>query len=179
MIKLYTGCMFAGKTTAMINEAKAYQQVGKRVAIFKPALDIRYGEDVVKTHDNIEMSAYAVQDIEEVMKISTDFDVICFDEVQFFNIELIKKLKQLKFAHKDIIIAGLDTDFRREAFIVSKKVMELADEVIYLKSSCFYCNEEAGYSLRTSASTDLFELGAADKYLPVCLSCHQKHYTNK
>lgn len=176
MIKFYTGGMFAGKTTSLLIQANKEKREGKRVGIFKPSFDTRYGNGVVKTHDGIYREAIAIKNSNELVRYIDDFDVFCFDEIQFFDLAVPEIIHTLHFFNKTVIVAGLNFDYKREWFANSRAISEIADEVILLHARCFYCGEDADQSLRLVNSDKLFELGSSEKYVPACTNCHIEHF---
>lgn len=176
MITFYTGGMFAGKTTALLLHANRRTAEGKRVAIIKPSFDTRDGKDIVKTHDHIFKEAFCVKNSKSILKSIDLFDVYCIDEIQFFDTGVVEVISELKNLNKEVVISGLDLDFKREWFPLSLAVYSIADNKETLLANCSLCNSKAGFSLRLTSSKEIFELGSEDKYVPVCLKCHTKYY---
>lgn len=176
MITFYTGGMFAGKTTSLLLHANKRTKEGKRVILLKPSFDTRDGVGIIKTHDNIFKKAVSVQNLESILQSIEQFDVYCFDEIQFFDVEVIDIILKLKELNKEVVVAGLDLDFKREWFKTSLALYNIADVKETLLATCGICGESAGFSLRLTASKEIFQLGAEEKYIPVCIGCHKKFY---
>lgn len=176
MITFYTGGMFAGKTTSLILHANRRTSEGKRVAIIKPSFDIRDGKDVVKTHDNVFKECFRVKNLKNILGLIDQVDVFCIDEIQFFDTVDVETIKELKSLGKEVVISGLDLDYKREWFKTSLAIYDIADVRETLIANCNFCSSSAGFSLRISESKELFELGSEEKYLPVCIDCHRKHF---
>lgn len=50
-IEVICGSMFSGKTEELIRRLKRAQFAQQKVEIFKPAMDVRYDDDLVVSHD--------------------------------------------------------------------------------------------------------------------------------
>ena len=75
---------------------------------------------------------------------------------------------------KIIIVSGLSGTYKMEPFDTMSKLISIADEIIHVKSVCTSCHEDASFTLRTSTSTDLVDIGGSDSYRPVCRRCFNK-----
>jgi thymidine kinase len=62
MAKLYFrhGTVSSAKTLNLLAVAHNYRQQGKRIVLVKPALDTRFGDNVIKTRAGLEQDADAV-----------------------------------------------------------------------------------------------------------------------
>ena len=177
-IEVFLGPMFAGKTTSIIKRVKELEKDGKKVRIFKPAVDDRYGSEVICTHDKVSLKAYNIKAVEEA-KVD-DADVVVFDEYFFFRDNLLNYCKRLKDEDKHVILAGLETDYLGNPmkFVDSEKgsedIKKIADEIHYLKSKCSVCGKDATMTERTASSEDNKLVGGAEAYRPVCKEHHPK-----
>ena len=68
-INLITGCMFSGKTSALINVAKINKLLGKKVLMINFNEDTRYSDsNKVTSHDNVSIDAVACScDIKSIL----------------------------------------------------------------------------------------------------------------
>jgi len=177
-IELFLGPMFSGKTTALINRYNELEKELKKINVYKPAIDKRYGETVICSHDKISITAYNIKNIEDIN--TNDTDVIIVDEFFFFKDNLIDHSKKWKKEGKHVIIAGLDMDYMGEPmkFSNSEKTSEdlikIADEVHYLKANCAVCGKDASMTDRTIESEDIHVVGGTEAYRPVCKEHHPK-----
>lgn len=176
-IEVFIGPMFSGKTTALIKRAKELEGKGKKIKVFKPAADNRYGEEVICTHDESELKAYNAKSIEE---IKADTDVIIIDEFHFFTSKLVDYCKKWKNEGKHVIIAGLNLNYLGEpiSFIDLEKgvedLKEIADEIHLLKAKCAVCGKEADMTEMTVEANNTHLVGGAEKYRPVCREHHPR-----
>src|SRR5688500_11311976 len=84
-IEVVCGSMFSGKTEELIRRMKRAQFAKMKVEIFKPALDTRYHEIKVVSHDSNEIHSTPVQGSANILLLATDVDVVGIDEAQFFD----------------------------------------------------------------------------------------------
>ncbi|MFN0065296.1 MAG: thymidine kinase, partial [Chlamydiales bacterium] len=107
-----------------------------------------------------------------------NIDCLLVDEAQFLSKGVIDQFRQISLEKGiPIICYGLRTDFRTHLFEGSKRLMELADSIEEVKSTCHYCNRKAVMNLkhvngrpkRTGAS---IQLGCEETYFPTCCSCY-------
>jgi thymidine kinase len=177
-IEVFWGPMFAGKTTSLIKRAKELESQGKKVNIFKPVSDNRYGEDIICTHDKQVMKAYNIKSLEEIK--TDDADVIILDEFHFFPSSLLDCCKRWKENGKHIILAGLYFDHLGEPIKFndfkksSEDLKKIADEIHLLKSKCAVCGKEATMTERIVNSDNYFLVGGSEAYRPVCEKHHPK-----
>lgn len=176
-IELFIGPMFAGKTTALIKRAKELESQGKKIQVFKPKMDNRYGEEVICTHDKLELKAYNIKSLEEV---KTDADVIIIDEFHFFPSKLIDYCKTWKNEGKHVIVSGLNLSYLGDPIKLIdlekgvEELKEIADEIHLLKAKCSVCGKEATMTEMTIDADDTHIVGGAEKYRPVCEKHHPK-----
>lgn len=174
---LTVGCMFAGKSTALIAQGVKHDLAGQKIVYVKPQLDNRYSENEIVTHDKLSVTAVAVSNDDSLLSIPdvANADVILIDEIQFFTEKFINEIDSIVTAGKTVYCSGLDTDFQAVPFPVTAHIMAIADEVTKLKAVCSDCGKEAGFSARTVANGDRVLLGSKDMYKPVCRACHKKY----
>ncbi len=177
-IEVIFGPMFSGKTTYLINRVKQLESEGKKVKVFKPVVDDRYGETIICTHDKVSFTAYNIKDMEEAK--AGDCDVVVVDEYFFFKDALLNYCKKWKEEGRHVIIAGLDLNYLGNPirFVDSRKNSEdlkmIADEIHFLKSKCAVCGGDASMTERFAKSDEEKLVGGAEAYRPVCKKHHPK-----
>lgn len=170
---IYTGCMFAGKTTALIYEYEKAVEAGKSVVCLKPALDTRYANDAIVTHDGKRVEAIPVATLSDVKGLRAD--VIIIDELQFYPIGITSRVKNWLRTGATVVVAGLDLDARGLPFENMERLLPYATDVFKLKADCAYCGDVATRSIKTAGDNSRIDLGNDDKYKAVCLNCfHEK-----
>jgi len=166
--------MFSGKTEELIRRVNRALIARQKVAIFKPALDVRYDEVKVVSHNKTEIHSNPVQTAKEILLVGRDCDVIGIDEGQFFDDGLIEVCEILARKGKRIIVSGLDMDFEGKPFGVMAPLMAIAEFVTKVHAICVRCGGMASFSYRLSASRERLLLGEQDVYEPRCRSCFLK-----
>ncbi len=160
--------MFSGKTEELIRRLRRARIARQRVALFKPAIDNRYAEDAVVSHDASAMPSVAVHAADQILLLVGDADVVGVDEVQFFGPELVDVCQHLARQGKRIVCAGLDQDFMGEPFEPVPQLMAVAEHVTKLHAICVVCGAPANHSQRLVASESRVLVGEAEAYEPRC-----------
>lgn len=179
-LTVITGSMFAGKSEELIRQVRRAMYARKRVQVFKHALDDRFEQTAVATHNGVHLEAVPVRNSAELEAlIDPDTDVIAIEEAQFFDEGLVSLCVRLADAGRVVIVAGLDQDFRRQPFGIMPTLVTLADEVIKLRAICTVCGRPASHTQRLvdgrPAAWDepTILVGASDHYEARCRNCHQ------
>lgn len=174
-IEVICGSMFSGKTEELIRRLKRARFANQKIAIFKPAVDIRYSEDEVVSHDLHSLSSTPVDKAEKILALSpADVQVVGIDEAQFFGPEIVEVCQKLANRGVRVIVAGLDTDFLGKPFGAMPALMAVAEDVQKVHAICVKCGNLANHSHRLSKSEDLVLLGEKDVYEPLCRDCYNK-----
>jgi thymidine kinase len=178
-IKLIIGCMFSGKSTHLINDMTRYKIAKKNCLIVKHEMDSRY-DGIAKSKSSIvcnsliEYREFAVTIVRDLSCIDVaPYDVIGVTECQFYSDLLV--VESWADAGKIVICDGLDGDYQKNNFGHIHLLIPRAEKVIKLSAICILCGERASFSMRTAKTTDLIEIGGADKYIPVCRRCYNKN----
>ena len=93
-IEVIAGSMFSGKTEELIRRLKRAKFAKQKVEIFKPAIDTRYDEENVVSHDDNEIRSTPVPSSENIRLLTADVKVVGIDEAQFFDDEIVAVCKQ-------------------------------------------------------------------------------------
>lgn len=184
MAKLYFrhGTVGSAKTLNLLAVAHNYKQQQKKILLVKPALDVRFGKNNIKSRAGLETEAdILVDEHTDLLLFNYDkVDCILVDEVQFLSPVIIDQLRIITLEMNiPIICYGLRTDYRTNLFPGSRRLMELADSIEEIKSTCHYCNRKAIVNLKhvdgkATLSGESIELGAEEKYYPACFHCYEK-----
>ncbi len=175
-LEVVCGPMFSGKTEELIRRIKRAKIARQKVQLFKPALDTRYDEIKIVSHDATEMHSLPVSEAVEILNHCSDkdFDVIGIDEAQFFDAGIVNVCQSLANRGVRVIIAGLDKDFLGEPFGPMPLLMASAEYVSKIHAVCIECGDLASYSFRTVADTSQVRLGEKESYLPLCRRCYNR-----
>lgn len=173
MITAIVGSMFSEKTTELIRRGRRAKRAGKRVIFVKPALDNRYSETKIVSHDGVEVDSYLIgQDGIDWQNIADNYDVVCVDEVQFLDLEHLRFLIGMAEVGIEVITAGLDMTYDAKPFQTTMLLMVYAEEVVKLHAVCGGCGEDAWISYRKTDSEETIELGSDKEYTPLCRTCY-------
>lgn len=172
------GGMFSGKSTELQRQGERHILAGQKVVFIKPSTDTRYSEDEIVTHKGNKVKALNVDKRFIGMELSGlyKYDVILFDEVQFFDEIVETVIRILLFNGKTVYCSGLDMDFKGEVFPVTAKLMGIADEVKKFHAVCEKCGTDGVITARRSSS-DIegnIQLGAKETYIPLCRECYYR-----
>jgi thymidine kinase len=173
-IEVICGSMFSGKTEELIRRLKRAQFAKQKVEIFKPALDVRYHEDKVVSHDANEIRSTAVPAAANIPILADGCDVVGIDEAQFFDDEIVRICNDLANKGVRVIVAGLDMDFKGNPFGPMPNLMATADYVTKVHAVCTRTGNLAQYSYRKSKNDNLVLLGETDEYEPLSRAAFYK-----
>ena len=166
--------MFSGKTEELIRRLKRAKFARQRVEIYKPAIDTRYSEEEVVSHEGNSISSTPVESSASILLLTSEVDVVGIDEAQFFDEGLVKVCNQLANNGIRVIVAGLDMDFRGNPFGPMPRLCAIADEVSKVHAICVKCGELATFSHRTVKNDRQVLLGETEEYEPLCRECYLK-----
>ncbi len=173
-IEVICGSMFSGKTEELIRRLKRAKFANQRVEIFKPAVDIRYSEEDVVSHDSNSIVSTPVETAGSILLLASDVDVVGIDEVQFFDQSVVDVCMQLADSGVRVICAGLDMDYLGNPFGPMPTLMAVAEYVTKVHAICVKCGNLAQHSHRIAGGNKLVELGEQDSYQPLCRHCFNK-----
>lgn len=183
MAKLYFryGTMGSAKTLNLLAVAHNYNSQGKKVLLLKPKLDTRFGEEAVRSRAGLSRDADHLlePDTDTMAFVPSWVGVACVlvDEAQFLSEKNIEDLRRIATQQGiPVICYGLRSNYKTRLFDGSKRLMELADTIEELKTTCHYCNRKATMNLKLGASHDFSGpdviLGAEDTFHPACYTCY-------
>ncbi len=171
-IEVICGSMFSGKTEELIRRLNRAKIARQKVEIFKPAVDVRYDEENVVSHNETSIKSTPVQAASQIILLANDVDVVGIDEAQFFDDELTTVCNLLANDGIRVIVAGLDMDFRGKPFGPIPSLLASAEYVTKVHAICIQCGNLAQYSNRTVQDESLVVLGETDRYEPLCRKCY-------
>ncbi len=171
-IEVICGSMFSGKTEELIRRLKRVKIANLKVEIFKPAIDTRYDQVKIVSHDATAIQSTPVNHSRKIIEMAGDVDVIGIDEAQFFDEDIADVCDELAFRGIRVIVAGLDMDYLGKPFGQMPYIMAKADYVTKLHAICMKCGHIANYSYRKISNEDQVMLGAMDVYEPRCRKCY-------
>ena len=173
-IEVICGSMFSGKTEELIRRLKRAQFARQKVEIFKPAVDIRYDDEKVVSHDANEIRSTPVPAAANIPILADGCDVVGIDEAQFFDDEIVGVCNDLANKGIRVIVAGLDMDFKGNPFGPMPNLMATAEYVTKVHAVCTRTGNLANYSFRKSSNDNLVFLGETDEYEPLSRAAFYK-----
>ena len=166
--------MFSGKTEELIRRMRRAQFARQRVEIFKPAIDVRYSEEDVVSHDQKHIQSTPIDSSASILLLANDIDVVGIDEAQFFDMGLVDVCNKLANRGVRVIVAGLDMYFKGVPFGPIPALCAVADEVTKVHAICVKCGSLAYISHRLVKNDKRVLLGETQEYEPLCRKCYQR-----
>ena len=170
-IEVVCGSMFSGKTEELIRRLRRARIAKLKVEIFKPAVDTRYHEINVVSHDATEIHSTPVPNSSNIPILAANVDVVGIDEAQFFDMGLVQVCNQLADSGIRVIVAGLDMDFKGNPFGPIPALMATAEYVTKVHAICMRCGNLANHSHRITGGSEIVQLGEKDSYEALCRDC--------
>ena len=178
-IEVITGPMFAGKTEELIRRIKRLEYAKQNIVVFKPAIDNRYADNEVVSHNNSRTKSVSISNASQILKhIKEETEVIAIDEIQFLGHEAVDICEYLADNGIRVIVSGLDRDFRGEPFSFMPELLALAEDVTKLTAICVKCHTPATRTQRiidgkpARFDDPIILVGAKDSYEARCRDCH-------
>jgi len=179
-IEVICGSMFSGKTEELIRRLRRAQIARQKIQVFKPAIDLRYTDKAIASHNGLQENAIPVNDSAELLAhLDATADVIAIDEVQFFDTSIVDVCNTLADQGKRVICAGLDMDFRGVPFGPIPQLLAIAERVEKLQAICVVCGAAASRTQRLIAGQPAYIddpvvlVGASEVYEARCRAHHQ------
>lgn len=166
-IEVICGSMFSGKTEELIRRLKRAKFAKQKVEIFKPAIDKRYHDEMVVSHDSNEIRSTPVPSASTIRLLADGCDVVGIDEAQFFDDEIVTVCNDLANRGVRVIVAGLDMDFKGNPFGPMPNLMATAEYVTKVHAVCTRTGNLAQFSYRKAVNDDLVFLGETEEYEPL------------
>ncbi|MDE3166164.1 MAG: thymidine kinase [Acidobacteriota bacterium] len=173
-IEVICGPMFSGKSEELIRRLRRAMIARKRVEVFKPAIDDRYSADEIVSHADSRMTGVAVKDAREILeRIDWRSEVVGVDEGNFMGAGLVEVAQRLADSGKQVIIAGLDTDYLGRPFPPIPELLAHAESITKTLAICVRCGNPAKHTQRLRGSEELIVVGAAGIYEARCRRCFE------
>ncbi len=177
-IEVICGSMFSGKTEELIRRLNRARIAKQKVEIFKPAMDTRYSEVQIVTHDAHAILSTPVQSASQILLMVNDVNVVGIDEAQFFDSEITSVCNTMANNGIRVLVAGLDMDYMGIPFGPMPALIATAEYVTKLHAICMNCGDLAHYSHRIVRKGQQVLLGEKDAYEPLCRKCFLERHKN-
>ena len=187
MAKLYFkyGAMGSSKTAQALITKYNYEENDLSVWLLKPSADDRDGVQILRSRIGLEASADIISpEMDIFRRFETEklgqVDVIIVDECQFFTSRQIDQLREIVDAYNlPVMCFGLRTDFQTKLFPGSRRLMEVADSILEIKTICD-CGAKATVNARIDGDGHIVTegaqvvLGGNDSYIAMCHKCYTR-----
>lgn len=178
-LEVITGPMFAGKSEELIRRVKTLSYTKMKIIAFKPAIDDRYDKTAIASHDGAKYEAYAIKNAQSILElVKEDTQVVAIDEIQFFDMSIVKICEELADRSIRVIAAGLDLDFKGEPFGPMPELLARAEFVTKLSAVCTVCGCAATRTQRlidgkpADFNDPIIKVGAKENYEARCRKHH-------
>ena len=178
-VEVVCGSMFSGKTEELIRRLRRAQFAKQKVEIFKPAIDVRYSEEEVVSHEGNSITSTPVDSSASILLMAQESEVVGIDEAQFFDDHIVEVCNELAARGIRVIVAGLDLDFKGQPFGPMPALLAIADEVTKVHAICVRCGALAYVSHRIVAGEKQVLLGEKQEYEPLCRECYAQAMNEK
>ncbi|MFB6253296.1 MAG: thymidine kinase [Halobacteriaceae archaeon] len=179
-IEAITGSMFSGKTEELLRRLRRAEIADQSVAAFTPAIDDRYGEEVLGSHAgrSWEATRISTENPDELFDYLADEQVVAIDEANFFEPNFVDVCQSLANDGHRVIVCGIDQTFRGEPFEPVPQLMAVAEYVDKFQAICVECGEPATRNQRliegepAHVDDPTIMVGAEESYEARCRNCH-------
>jgi len=166
--------MFSGKSEELIRRMRRALIARKRVQVFKPVIDDRYSGDEIVSHSDLRIASQVVSSSAEILdRLDVRTEVIGIDEANFIGKDLPEVATRLADMGKQVVVAGLDTDYLGRPFEPIPSLLALAEEITKTLAICMQCGAPAKFTQRLVQSSELIVVGAAGLYEARCRRCFE------
>ena len=166
--------MFSGKTEELIRRMKRAEFAKQRVEIFKPAVDTRYDETKVVSHDSNAIRSTPVPSSSNILILAEGVEVVGVDEAQFFDDGSGGSVQSISRSRSTRYCSRFRHGLPRNPFGPIPNLMATAEYVTKVHAICMQCGDLANHSHRFEGSDSLVELGEKESYEPLCRRCFTK-----
>lgn len=176
--------MGSAKTAMLLTTAYNFEERNMAYKCFKPVVDTRDKKNVIRSRIGIERECQWIyhdtnlyNEIHELLRKGEGPQWILVDEAQFLAPEQVDQLAQVVDDFGiNVICYGLRTDFRTNLFEGSRRLLEIADSIDEIKSTCT-CGRKTIVNARVNSAGEIItegevvEIGGNDRYIAVCRKC--------
>jgi len=174
-LTVYCGPMKSGKSEALIRDAMQRRLDGQCVVAFHPRRDSGKGSNALTSRSGISLDdAIAVDGTSQVLeRVPAHADAVVLDEPHMMVDGFVELCHDLQWRGVDVIVAGLDLDWRGQPMPPMGDLLCYATTVHHLAARCDGdgCDGAARYSHRLIDSKELIVSGDRGVYEVLCPNC--------
>lgn len=168
--------MKSGKSFDLISHFSPLQYTTSKFVLYQPQKNVR--DQKIESRSGLFIEAKKIHSLEE--SLNDEWSVVGIDEIHMFQPDEARHIHDLLVRGTDVVVSGLDMDYRGQMFEIVRKLFELGPrEVRYKRAVCHLCK---GYS---AIHTQIYNKNEALKggipsvipddgtftYEPVCRKC--------
>lgn len=182
-LELIIGPMFSGKTKLLISRYKEIIN-NTNILVINYYKDTRYGINSIISHDGdtipaINISLLSI--VNNLIEISNftetnNFNYIFINEGQFFPDLKESVITFIERYNKNVVICGLDCDYKQEKFGQIWDLIPHANNVIKLQGKCNNCANKSLFTHRLTNEV-IQEVIGTQNYIPLCRACYNSYKT--
>lgn len=178
-LEIIMGPMFSGKTELLIEKYnKCIKETNsENIIAFNYYKDTRYGNDKISSHNSKEIPSINIKTLSEIFNNNSysNKNNIFINEAQFFPDLKECIIKLVEQYNKNIVICGLDSDYKREKFGDIWDLIPYADYIIKLKGKCNDCINPSLFTYRITNEKEQHIIGFQN-YIPLCRKCYNSKF---
>lgn len=173
-VKLILGCMFSGKTAALLRLADVYSIANVKVVLIRRKLLSRAGidsESKIASRCKLTHKVDCVC-VDDILTVKNEYDVFLVDEGQFMP-NLVEFCKRVYIEWKKlVVVAALNGSWEQKPFTEDRvgRLLPLATDIKLLKAVCVRCTANAYYSHNLKGSCPEEDIGS-EQYQALCIDC--------
>ena len=180
-LELIIGPMFSGKTTLLISR---YKEIIKNntnhfILVINYYKDIRYGNNSIISHDKESIPAINISFlsiVNNLFELSNSSEINCYNYIFINEAQFFPDLKQsvltlIERYNKNVVICGLDCDYKQEKFGQIWDLIPHADKVIKVQGKCNNCSNKSLFTHRLTNELQQQVIGTQN-YIPLCRTCY-------
>lgn len=183
----YHAAMNAGKSTSLLQSAHNYEERGMKVLVVGYAGDNRAGDVLINSRIGLTRKPDLLfgaghNFIPELYERAAtgQYHCILVDECQFLSAWEVEGLAMICDQNDiPILCYGLKSDFQSHLFEGSKRLLELADKIVEMKTICG-CGRKATMNARLDSDGnmvvdgDVVQIGGNESYQSMCRKCYKE-----
>lgn len=176
-LEVICGPMFSGKSEELMRRLRRAKIARRRVQVFKPAMDTRYSAVEIVSHSDVRMPSLSVHSTQDILdQLDWRSQVVGIDEANMIGDGLVEVVEKLADSGKQVIIAGLDTDYLGRPFAPIPELLARAEYITKTLAVCVRCGAPAKHTQRLVHQDELIVVGAAGMYEARCRACFEPGY---
>ena len=172
MITIVIGCMYAGKTTYLLEKINDLKEKKSSYLVINHSSDTRYNDNCITNHNQKSENSLSLNKLNDLDFQNLDnIENLLIDESQFFTdlYDTVLKFRNYK-KELNIILVGLDGDYKQNVFNDGQllNLIPHCEELTKLYSKCYICGKKASFTKRIISNDTQIMVGDNSIYQPSC-----------